>query len=181
MVAGKAPLPAKYCSDIKHLEEWILQMDDYFTITQTRNKQQQLAYVVPCTTGEALEWSKANRYSYTTWEEVKDAIREYNRDHYEPGRAFQEICDLKQTGTVQKYLNDIDRLNVYAKMTDHHLINIILNGITPHLCQAMAYQKTSALTHPSGRRNSFILTSSPPSSRRRNKITEVRVRRRSVV
>ena len=24
-------------------------------------------------------------------------------------------------------------------MTDHHLINIILNGITPRLCQAMAH------------------------------------------
>ena len=56
-----------------------------------------------------------------------------------PDRAFNEISDLKQTGTVQKYLNDIDRLNVYAKMTDHHLINIILNGITSRLRQAMAH------------------------------------------
>ena len=42
---------------------------------------------------------------------------------------------------MQKYLNDMDRLNVYAKMTDHHLINIILMGITPRLRQAMAPYK----------------------------------------
>ena len=40
---------------------------------------------------------------------------------------------------MQKYLKGIDRLNVYAKMTDHHLIDIILNGITPRLCQAMTH------------------------------------------
>ena len=51
---------------------------------------------------------------------------------------FNEIGDLKHKGTVQKYLNDINRLNVYAKMTDNHLINIILNGIIPRLCQAIA-------------------------------------------
>ena len=49
---------------------------------------------------------------------------------------------------MQKYLNDIDRLNVYAKMTDHHLINIILNGITPRLYQAMAHYK-DLLSDPS--------------------------------
>ena len=76
---------------------------------------------------------------YTTWEEVKDAIREYCGNHYKPDGAFKQISDLKQTGSVQKYLNKIDGLNVYAKMTDHHLINIILNSITPHLHQAMAH------------------------------------------
>ena len=67
------------------------------------------------------------------------AIREYCGEHYKPDRAFNEISDLKQTGTIQKYLNDINRLNVCGKMTDHHLINLILNVITPRLRQAMAY------------------------------------------
>ena len=52
-------------------------------------------------------------------------MTEYDGDHDKPDRAFNEINDLKQTGTVQKYLNYIDRLNVYTKMADHHLINII--------------------------------------------------------
>ena len=67
------------------------------------------------------------------------AIREYHGNHYKPDRAFNEISDLKQMSTVQKYLNHIDRLNVYAKMTDHHLLNIILKDITPRLCQAMTH------------------------------------------
>ena len=76
-------------------------MDDYFTITQTRNKQQQVTYIGLCIESEALECWIANRYMYTTWEEVKNAIREYYEDHYKPDRAFNEIRDLKQTGTVQ--------------------------------------------------------------------------------
>ena len=67
------------------------------------------------------------------------AVREYYSDYYKQNRAFNKISDLKQTGTVQTYLNDIDRLNVYAKMTNHQLINIIWNGITSRLRQAMAH------------------------------------------
>ena len=86
-----------------------------------------------------MEWWKSNSHRFHAWEEVKDDVREYYGDHYKPDRAFNEISDLKQTDTVQKYLNDIDRLNVYTKMTDHHLINISLNGITPRLHQTIAH------------------------------------------
>lgn len=40
---------------------------------------------------------------------------------------------------MYKYLNDFDRLHVDAKMTDYHLIYIILNSITSCLDQAMAH------------------------------------------
>ena len=65
-VAGKAPLPAQFKSDMKNQERWILQIDDYFTMTQIRNEQQQLAYVGLCTKEEALESWKTNRHRYTT-------------------------------------------------------------------------------------------------------------------
>ena len=55
MVAGKAPPPSKFRGNMKDLEGWILQMDDYFTMTQTCNKVQRLACVGLCTEGEALE------------------------------------------------------------------------------------------------------------------------------
>ena len=55
MVAGKAPPPAKFRGNMKDLEGWILQMDDYFTITQTRNEVQRLVYIGLSTEGEALE------------------------------------------------------------------------------------------------------------------------------
>ena len=73
------------------------------------------------------------------WEEVKDAIRVYYGNDYKPDRAFNKLNDLKQTGTVQKYLYGINRLNVYIKMTDYYLINIILNGMTPRLQQAVTH------------------------------------------
>ena len=56
MVAGKAPPSSKFRGNMKDLEGWMLQMDDYFTITQTRNEVQRLAYVGLCTEGDALEW-----------------------------------------------------------------------------------------------------------------------------
>ena len=76
MVASIAPPPAKINGDIKNLEGWILQMDNYSTITQTYKKLQRLASVDRYMEGEALECWKANTHRYNTWEEVKDTIRE---------------------------------------------------------------------------------------------------------
>ena len=139
MVAGEGPPAAKFHGYMKNREGWILQIDNYFTIRQTSNKQQRLAYIGLCTKGELLERWKTNRYKYTTSKEVKDGMREYDCNHCKTDSTCNEIRDLKQTGTVQKYLNNVDRLNVYFKMKDHHLINIILNRMTPPLWQAMAH------------------------------------------
>ena len=87
---------------MKDLEGWILLMDDYFTITQTRNQVQRLAHAGLCTEGDALEWWKSNKNRFNAWREVTAAMREYYGDHYKPNRAFNKISDLKQTGTVQK-------------------------------------------------------------------------------
>jgi len=121
-------------------------MDDFFKITLTRNEEQRLAYIGLCTKSEALEWWKANRQRHNTWEGVKEALRIYYGNHYQADQAYNEIVALKMTGTVQKYLNDIDRLNVYANMTDHHIINIVLNGIPPRLRLAMAHYENLRAT-----------------------------------
>ena len=60
---------------MKDLEGWILQIDDYFPITQTRNKIQRLAYIALDTELDALEWWKSNKYGINAREEVKDGIK----------------------------------------------------------------------------------------------------------
>jgi hypothetical protein len=145
-VAGKAPTPLAFDGSKDSLEGWLLQMDDFFTITTITNEQQRLAYIGLCTKGEALEWWKTNRTRHQTWEGVKNAIRVYYGNHYQADQAYTEITALRMTSTVQKYLNDLDRLNAYAKMTDHHLINIVLTGIPSRLRQAMAHYENLRAT-----------------------------------
>ena len=70
---------------------------------------------------------------------VKKPIKTYYGKHYQAVQAYNEIVALKQTSTVQRYLNDIDGLNAYTGMTDHHLINIILNCIPSRLCLVIAH------------------------------------------
>ena len=64
MVAGKAAPLANFRGDMKNLERWILQIDDYFTITQICKEQQQFTYIALYTEGEALEWWKVNSHKY---------------------------------------------------------------------------------------------------------------------
>ena len=65
-------------------------------------------------------------------------MREYYGDNHKPGRAFNQIVNVKQTGIVQKYLHDIDIHNIYAKILDHHIINVILTAMTHLLHHAIA-------------------------------------------
>ena len=141
MVTGNVPQLSTFWGNIKDLEEWILHVDDNFIIKQTHNEVQRLAHIGLSLEEDTLEWWQSNKYRFNAWKEVKNAIREHYSNYYKLDRALNKISDLLQTGTVQKYLNDINRLNVYAKMTNYHLIKMILYNITPYLCQAMAHYK----------------------------------------
>src|SRR5438445_13573496 len=118
---------------MEKLEGWLLQMNDYFTITRTQNERQRLAFVGLSTEGDALEWWKANRHRHDNWQDVKEAIRVYYGDHYRSDKVYNDIVVLCQIGAVQQYLTEIDHLNMYAGMMDHHLINIILKRISSQL------------------------------------------------
>ena len=66
---------------------------------------------------------------------------QYYSNHYKPDGVFNEISDHSQTRTVQKYLNNIGRLNVYGNMIDNYLKNIFMNDITNCHRQAMAHHE----------------------------------------
>ena len=65
----------------------------------------------------------------------------YYGDHYRADRAHLEIHELRQTGPVQDYLNEIDRSNTYAKIPDRAMINIIINKVTDPLRHSMAHNE----------------------------------------
>ena len=89
--------------------------------------------------GQALDWCKANEDTYTSWAEVQTGIELYYRDHYCADKAYLEIHERRQTGPVQDYLNEIERLNTYAKIPDRAMINIIINKLTGPLRRSMAH------------------------------------------
>ena len=75
-------------------------MDNNFTITQICNEVQQLAHIGLCVEEDVLELWKVNKHRVNTWQKVQDAIREYYSDRCKPDRAFNEISNLKQSGTM---------------------------------------------------------------------------------
>ena len=83
--------------------------------------------------GKHLDWWQANKDKYASWAEVQTGIDIYYGDHYRADRAHLEIHELRQTGPVQDYLNEIDRLYTYAKIPDRAMINIFITKLSgPH-------------------------------------------------
>ena len=139
IIAGKAPPPSKCDENRERLEGWLLQRTVYFTITGTGNECQRLAIVGLCMDGKALDWWQAKKNEYSSCPGVQTGIGLYYRPHYCADRAHLEIHQLRQTGPVQDYVNEIDRLNTYAKIPDRAIINIIMNKLTGRLCRSMAH------------------------------------------
>ena len=139
IIAGKVPPPSKFNGNRERFEGWLLQLTDYFTITGIRNEWQKLACVGLCLEGKALDWWKANKDKYASWSDVQTGIQLYYGDHYRADRAHIEIHELRQSVSVQDYLNKIDRLNSYTKIPDTAIINIIINKLSGLLRHSMAH------------------------------------------
>ena len=89
--------------------------------------------------GNALDWWKANKDKYASWADVQAVIELYYEDHYREDRTHLEIHKLRETGSVQDYVNEIDRLNTYIKIPDRAIMNIIINNLTGPLHRRMAH------------------------------------------
>ncbi|KAF8421687.1 hypothetical protein EV426DRAFT_704869 [Tirmania nivea] len=89
--------------------------------------------------GSALGWWKPNSTKWQTWEEAKEALLAHYSDHYKADNAHRDIYELKQTGNVQDYLANVDRLNAYAEIPPSQLIRLILLGIKPRLRSKMTH------------------------------------------
>ena len=61
----------------------------------------------------------------------------YYGDHYRADRVHLYIYELRQTGPVQHYLNEIDQLHTHAEIPDSAMINIIVNKLTGPLRRNM--------------------------------------------
>ena len=48
MTVGKVPLLTKFLSSMKDQDGWMLHMDDYYSIAQTRNEVQWPTFVALC-------------------------------------------------------------------------------------------------------------------------------------
>ena len=89
--------------------------------------------------GKALAWWMANKNKYSSWAEIETGIQLYYGDHYRTDGVHLEIHELRQTSPVQDYLDEIERLNTYAKIPDRAMINRIINKLTGPLCRSMAH------------------------------------------
>jgi len=61
------------------------------------------------------------------------------RDHYRVYRVHLAIIELRQSGTIQDFLNEIKRHNAYAKVSESAILNIIIHNLSIKLRDAIAH------------------------------------------
>ena len=134
--------PKPFTGARTQLNGFLFQIEKYFVLQKVRNDDDKLAILSLCLASTALDWWRANECRYNTWQDAREALEAYYGDYYQADKAYQEILQLRQTGNVQDYLANIDRLNAYAQISDSELVRIILIGIKPELRRNMAHYES---------------------------------------
>ncbi|KAF8427519.1 hypothetical protein EV426DRAFT_411108 [Tirmania nivea] len=129
----------KYSGIKTELEGFLFHLEGYFTLKNVTSDKHKLIVAGMSLKGLALAWWKPNVTHCKTWDEAKNALQSHYGDHYKADNAYREMAELKQSGNVQEYLANVDRLNAYAEIPPPQLIRLILPGIKPRLRSKMTH------------------------------------------
>lgn len=135
-------IPTK-CSNIEfphfegaNLRSWVYKCDQFFEVDNTpSNTKVKIASVH--LDGKALQWHQSYMKSRITrdpptWEEYVRALSErFGTMIYDDPMA--ELVSLKQTGNVQKYLDQFDELYNSLDLPDNHALSCFLAGLKPEI------------------------------------------------
>ena len=132
-VPTKGKLPKPFKGKEGALEKFLFQMEEYFDpyvdITD-RNKISILTSVLDDTT---LDWWRKRWQTLTSWDQAKQALILQYGNKFIKDNSRKQIEELTQTGRVQDYLAEVERLNRYAGLSQKDVLSFIYRKIKPKL------------------------------------------------
>ena len=85
-----------------------------------------------------MDWWFEKRQHLRTWAAAKEALQNRYGDQFVIANAWRDLEALQQTGRIQEYLTEVNRLNGDAKLPEDILMDLITRKIKPRLREMMA-------------------------------------------
>src|SRR5258706_10570351 len=153
----KGKLPKAFTRKEGMLERFLFKMEEYFDPYVYATDRNKISILTAALDGLALDWWRKWRQTITTWEQAKQALTLQYGDKFIEGNSRRELEDLYQTGRIQDYLAEVERLNGHAGLSQRDVIALIYWKIKPRLRELMASHHELRTTTPLAWMNLLVL------------------------
>src|SRR5258706_12030965 len=153
----KGKLPKAFTGKEGMLEKFLFKMEEYFDPYIYATDRNKISMLTAALDGLALDWWRKRRQTITTWEQAKQALLLQYGDKFIEGNSRRELEDLYQTGRIQDYLAEVERLNGHAGLSQRDVIALIYWKIKPQLRELMASHHELRTTTPLAWMNLLVL------------------------
>ena len=135
-VKNKGPKP--YTGKEGTLQKFLFQMEEFLRPYKTAEEDEKLSVLTLSLEGSVLDWWYEKRVEINTWAEAKQALWDQYGDQFVRANARRDLEALIQTGRIQEYLAEVERLNGHAKLPTDVLMDLITRKVKPQLRNMIA-------------------------------------------
>ena len=126
----KLKMPKLYNGKEGTLRKFLFQMDKFLRPYKNVDKDEKLSALVLCLEESILlDWWFEKRSQIQTWTAAKEALWNRYSDQFVKANAYWNLEALQQTGRIQDYLAEVDRLNSHVKIPEDILMDLIMRKI----------------------------------------------------
>ena len=125
----KLKTPKPYNGKEGTLRKFLFQMDEFLRLYKNADEDEKLSALALCLEGFVLDWWFQKRSQIQTWTAAKQALWNRYGDQFVKANARRDLEALQQTGRIQDYLAEVDRLNGHAKIPEDILMDLIMRKI----------------------------------------------------
>lgn len=133
-------------SNLGMARSWVLELEQYFRVVGMNNELSMVNFAAAQLRGMPATWWESIRTTVNTWEEFKEQFKKV----YSPVRitdtARMIIVHLRQTGSVQDYINEYQKYICYLpEWNEENKIFFFRNGLRPWIYDKMNIKPKTTL------------------------------------
>ena len=100
-------------------------MDEFLRPYKNADEDKKLSALALYLKGSVLDWWFEKRSQIQTWTAAKEGLWNRYANQFVKANARRNLEGLQQTGRIQDYLAEVDRLNGHAKIPEDILMDLI--------------------------------------------------------
>jgi len=121
-----------------HVDTWLFQINQYYDLVKVTDESTRIRYAASLLKGNASLWYQlqcvrsSTSEAFSTWNEFQEALRKQFTPVNWEKRARDQLIDLRQTGSVRRYLEIFTTLCLHIKdLHPTEQLHKFIHGLKP--------------------------------------------------
>lgn len=143
----RGPPPPTFAGDrTESVDNFLFRLETYLAFNNVHDPQQRLLLAITCLRDHALTWFRSLTEQPDDLDGLFDRLSSTFRDVDEQRELRQHLRRLRQTSSVQEYVQDFRRVMVRVDdMSTLDRIEAFVHGLKPRTCREVSFHAPSTL------------------------------------